>query len=170
MARALRDVEDKLQRVPIVTEAGIIKMIAIASGITGAVTASVDQRTRIATLRLSPDHEAAGWSLLQDLYVAEGRLDLWKAWMDHQKAVASARELGQKLDAFPPQYLPAELQRRRKGFVPRKVNWTAPDLAPIVIGADGEVEKATEAEKATTRRTKTLKESAEASAPKDTGA
>lgn len=138
MAR-LRDVEDKLQRVPIVTEAGIIKMIPIASGITGAVTASVDRRTQTATLRLSADHEAAGWSLLHDLYMAEKRPDLWKAWMEHQKAVTDAREIGQAMEPFPARFLPAEVQRRRKGFTPRKVAWTEPSLEPIAIGDDGEV-------------------------------
>lgn len=104
--------------------------------------ASMDKRTKVVVLRLTPDHEAEGWSMLEELYRNEGRPDLWQDWKDHQKAVVEARVLKQDLAPFPESYLPAEVQRRRKGFSPNKVIWTAPTRAPIIVDDAGVVESA----------------------------
>jgi hypothetical protein len=116
----------------------------------GAITAHADKRTKTVVLRLSPDHEAEGWELLEELFRKEGRQDLWQDWRDHQKAVVAARALKQTIEPFPVAYLPAEVQRRRKGFAPNKVTWTAPTRAPIVVDEAGVVE-AFEPEKAAGR-------------------
>lgn len=125
----LRDADEVLPRIPLVTGEGTIKMVAIAPGVTGALSA---HKTRDGVvLKISAHHEGEGWEMLEDLYRKEGRMDLWQAWQAHREAVVAARRLGQSMDAFDPLYLPAEVQRRRKGHAPNKVTWTMPAVAPI---------------------------------------
>lgn len=127
MAR-LRDMESEIPRYPVVTGEGLIKLVACASNVTGAL--EVDEDGSPAVVR---SHAKKGWVMLQDLYQQEGRMDLWQAWSSHQMARLKAKKDGQKIPAFPPEYLPEEVQRRRAGQTPVSHTWTMPVLAPVAI-------------------------------------
>lgn len=114
-------------RYPVVNQNGLIKMIMVAPGISGALYFSTDGR-----LKVSDEHEAAGWVLLEKLYEDDGRPDLWAVFMDHQKAKRS----GMEADPLPDEYLPQEVLRRRAGHVPGRKKWIPP-----VLAAQPEIEK-----------------------------
>lgn len=129
-----RDIDAELPRYPVVTPEGIIKLVACANNVTGAL--ELDEDGTPAVVR---SHVKKGWILLQDLYQQEGRMELWKAWADHQAARMRARKDGQKIPAFPEQYLPAEVQRRRAGHRPLAHTWSMPTFEPVSLDAPAPV-------------------------------
>lgn len=120
--------EADLPRYPVVTPEGLIKLVPCAVNVTGAL--EMDEDGTPAVVR---SHAKKGWVLLQDMYRSEGRMDLWKAWTEHQIARQLARKDGMKIPAFPAEYLPQEVQRRRGGQRPMAHTWTMPVLAPVVV-------------------------------------
>lgn len=124
-----RDMQADLPRYPLVTPEGIVKMVAVASNVKGALVMEEG------SVMLSRFHEKQGWQLLQRMYVNEGRADLWAAWESHQAALQEARRRGQSIPAFPAEYLPAEIHRRRAGIRPNVHAWTMPELPPVVVDA-----------------------------------
>ena len=127
MAR-LRDFDTELPRFPVVTDSGLIKLVACASNVTGAL--ELDEDGTPAVVR---SHAKKGWVLLQELYSQEGRMDLWQAWQSHYQARLKAKRDGQKIPAFPSEYLPDEVARRRAGPTPNSHTWQMPVLAPVAI-------------------------------------
>ena len=120
--------ETDLPRYPVVTPDGLIKLVACAQNVTGAL--EMDEDGAPAVVR---SHAKKGWVLLQELYQGEGRMDLWQAWTGHQVARAKAKKDGQTIPAFPSEYLPAEVQRRRAGQTPISHSWVMPVLAPVAV-------------------------------------
>lgn len=127
MAR-LRDIDSDPPRYPVVTPEGMIKMCTVAQNISGALELDEDGAPVVARA-----HAKRGWTMLQAMYMDDGRMDLWKAWADHQAAKARARRDGQKITAFPAEYLPAEVQRRRAGHRPGAHTWQMPALDPVKV-------------------------------------
>lgn len=113
-------------RYPVVTDRGLIKLVAVAPGVNGAL---YEHNGRV---KVNDEHEAAGWVLLEMLYEAEGRADLWQIYQDQQRARAS----GFDVDPLPAEYLPEEVRRRRAGHRPGRKKWTLPALeAPPALDA-----------------------------------
>lgn len=129
MAKIRRDIEIEPPRFPVVSPEGLIKMVAVAGNIRGALEIGE------AGIVLSRYHERQGWQLLQTLYQNEGRIDLWEAWQGHQAAHQAARRYKHSIDSFPAEYLPAEVQRRRAGARPNATVWKMPTLSPIKVDA-----------------------------------
>lgn len=127
MAKNRRDLRVDPPRYPVVTHEGLIKLVAVADNITGALELVEGE------VVVSRAHAKMAWILLQKLYEAERRMDLWQAWESHQLALRAARAQGQTIPAFPDEYLPAEVQRRRAGVRPNTTTWTVPILKPIVV-------------------------------------
>ncbi|MBL9105185.1 MAG: hypothetical protein JNL82_29840 [Myxococcales bacterium] len=113
---------DNPPRYPVVTDRGLIKLVMVAPGISGALYKHNN------TIKVSDEHEAAGWVLLEQLYKDEGRLDLWKIWQEYQQA----RALGHDADPLPDEYLPEEVRRRRAGQRPGRKKWSLPPLPASV--------------------------------------
>ena len=131
MAERLRSVDTEPAKIPAVDAVGNIKLIPMAPGITGAIVAVTKDRNGDINFRLSPEHESAGWSLLEDLYKAENRRDLYVSWQDHYKMLIKAKKMRQEFPNFPEKYLPREVQNRRKGIRSDAIKWEMPDLKPV---------------------------------------
>lgn len=117
--------EVKPPRFPVVTHEGLVKLIPVAPHIT---TALEEVEGQISVRKV---YENKGWVLLQDLYLQEGRQDLWQAWLDHRKALEQARKDSLQIESFPDKYLPREVHRRRAGHRPMAKTWKMPELPPV---------------------------------------
>lgn len=119
-------------RYPVVTPEGAVKMVPLAPHVSTALE-SVDGEVVVKRA-----YESKGWVLLKDLYLQDGRQDLWKAWEDHQAARTKARKDSLQIDSFPDAYLPKEVHRRRAGHRPMAKTWKMPDLPPIDLSDEQE--------------------------------
>lgn len=122
-------------RLPVVSPEGLVKLVAVASNITGAL--ELDDEGNPVLVR---SYARKGWEKLEDLYIREGRPDLWSTWQKHREAIETARREGLSIAGFPDKYLPREVQRRRAGHRPMSTLWVMPDL-PEVSMDEPEVEE-----------------------------
>lgn len=118
MSDAERRGTENPPRYPVVNQHGKIKMVMVAPGISGALYSANGR------IKVSDEHEALGWVLLERLYEEEGRMDLWAVYQSYTRA----REEGLEVEAFPEEYFPEEVKRRRAGHVPGRRKWVAPVL------------------------------------------
>lgn len=109
------------ERYPVVTKTGLIKMVAVAGNVGGALV-EYDGEIKVAY-----SHQKEHWVLLRDLYEKEDRLHHWKIYEDMRAAKRSGAEVGE----FPEKYLPEEVLRRRKGHVPGRKVWTPPEESEV---------------------------------------
>lgn len=131
----------ELPRYPVVTGAGLIKMVSVASNVNGALEEFEGE------IKVARGHEKAGWSLLEELYRKEGRLDLWKIYLEYLQA---GRE-GLERPPFPVELLPDEVRSRRQGHHPGRKVWALPtNIAELAKGA--ELPKRSSEEKGARRR------------------
>lgn len=109
----------------VVSPQGLVKPIQVATNIRGAL--ELDEDGQPVLVR---SYEKSGWSILKDLWIAEGRQDLWHAWGAYQEARQKAKKDGRPVPKFDERYLPREVHRRRAGHLPSATAWTMPDLPP----------------------------------------
>jgi len=130
MAKDRRDITVDPPRYPVVDPDGLIKQVAVASNIRGAL--ELDEGVVV----LSRTHQREGWRMLRDLYEEDGRLDLFDLWLKHQAAGRTASGARQKVQPFPEKLLPSEVQRRRKGIRPVNAFELPADVKPIIVEAE----------------------------------
>lgn len=113
-------------KIHVVSPEGLVKPIMVAANIRGALELD-DEGTPV----LVRSYFKAGWAILRDLYMQEGRQDLWHAWEAYQEARKKAKKDGLQVPSFPDKYLPREVQRRRAGHHPESKQWVMPDLPEV---------------------------------------
>lgn len=126
MARNRRDISIDPPRFALVSPEGLIKMVAVAENIKGALEIVAGR------VVLAREHEQQGWAFLEKLYADIGRSDLWRAWQEHREALTAARRMGRTIAAFPDEYLPPEVRKRRAGQRPNAFTWQMPALEPAL--------------------------------------
>lgn len=110
----------------VVNPHGLVKPVQVASNIRGALELDDDGQPVLVR-----SYAKSGWAILRDLYEAEGRMDLWRAWEAYQEARAQAKKESRPVPKFEDRYLPREVHRRRAGHLPSATVWTMPDLPPV---------------------------------------
>ena len=115
-------------RYPIVTDKGLIKMVAVAPGINGALYMFRGK------VRVSDEHADLHWALLEDMCMEEGRPDKWQVCKSYFEAKRQRIEVDGPL---PDEYLPDEVLRRRAGHTPGRKKWTPPVLQTPASPPDG---------------------------------
>lgn len=126
MARNRRDISIDPPRFALVSPEGLIKMVAVAENIKGALELVAGR------VVLAREHEQAGWVFLEKLYADIGRQDLWQHWLKHRETLTAARRAGQTIAPFPDEYLPPEVRKRRAGHRPNAYKWEMPALEPAL--------------------------------------
>lgn len=116
MAEERRSVLRDPERYPVVTKTGLIKLCAVATNIGGALIEFEGE------IKVSLSHQKEKWVLLRELYELEGRMDHWAVYEDYR----AARKRGVEVPAFPDEFLPKEVLKRRAGEVPGRQVWTPP--------------------------------------------
>lgn len=119
MADERRSITANPPRYPVVTGAGLIKMCPVAGNVGGALYEFEGD------ILVAPSHAKAGWVLLRDLYEKEGRMEHWAVFGSY----VAAGKAGHERPAFPDEFLPAEVLKRRAGQTPGKKTWAPPSKA-----------------------------------------